>query len=58
MLETIIWKIQKTNANLRELPGEEMTHRVASTSQLKKKKKKKEKKKNIFYFGPERARMI
>lgn len=54
MLETIIWKIQKTNANLRELPGEEMTHRVASTSQLKKKKKKK----NIFYFGPERARMI
>lgn len=36
MLETIIWKIQKTNANLRELQGEEVTHRVASTSQLKK----------------------
>ena len=35
MLETIIWKIQKTNANLRELQGE-VTHRVASTSQPKK----------------------
>ena len=33
-LETIIWKIQKTKENLRELQ-EEMTHRVASISQLK-----------------------
>ena len=48
MLETIIWKIQKTNANLRELPGEEMTHRVASTSQLKKKKRRRRRRRIYF----------
>lgn len=53
MLETIIWKIQKTNANLRELPGEEMTHRVASTSQLKKKKEEGEEEEYILFWSRE-----